>query len=241
MDELRLRQRLLWRIRRRYEIVTEPIELGHLRLLFTRVADPDLVLDQVAAEETRRARLGLPPLPDEQLHLPYWAQLWDSSAGLASFLARSQAASLLSVRDKSVLDLGCGMGLAGTAAAALGATVTFADMETPALLFAALNSLPWRRRVHLRRLNWRSESLNRRFQMILGADILYEKAQWPHLDAFWVRHLDAAGIVVLAEPGRQSGEGFLHWLDRSRWRVSEHSLPGRASPLRIFMLRMCQG
>ena len=77
-----------------------------------------------------------------------------------------------------VLDLGCGMGLAGTVAAALGAHVLFADLEPPALLFAALNSLPWRDRIRTRRTNWRTDDLGQQFPLILGADILYEKQQW---------------------------------------------------------------
>ena len=43
------------------------------------------------------------------------------------------------------------MGLTGTVAAAMGADVTFADLEAPALLFARMNSLPFDPEEHVGR------------------------------------------------------------------------------------------
>src|SRR5207247_1894452 len=90
---------------------------------------------------------------DNELHLPYWAELWDSGLGLAQFLvtntdkltrwqgdkvkqASSQLVTLSPSHPVKILDIGCGMGLAGMAAAAMGAKVLLADLETHALLFA---------------------------------------------------------------------------------------------------------
>lgn len=131
------------------------------------------------------------------------------------------------------------MGLSGTVAAALGAEVMFADIETPALLFARLNSLPYRSRVRTRRLNWRTDRLQRRFDLILGADIIYERAQWEFLEPFWKSHLLPDGKVLLGEPGRQTGELFIDWIRSRPWqlRVYEEPAPPRPKPIRIFELR----
>src|SRR5690242_15221222 len=83
---VRLRQRLLWRIRRRYQTVTERRSIGGLELSFTRIADPDLVLEEVAAEEDRRDLKVGARRDAQQLHLPYWAELWDSASGVGQFL-----------------------------------------------------------------------------------------------------------------------------------------------------------
>jgi len=226
--------RLLARIHRRYQTKTETLHIGPLQIPFTRIADPDVVLDQVAAEEDRREKKSGQRLDGEELHLPYWAELWESGLGIGKQLINSPQL----VRDKDVLDLGCGMGLAGTVAAALGANVLFADLEPDSLLFATLNSLPWREKIRTRRLNWQKDHLDERFDLILGADILYEKQQWNFLEPFWHQHIKNHGSVLLGEPGRQTGDLFLEWMRSKSWRIekSEQSVPTRPRPIRLFNL-----
>jgi predicted nicotinamide N-methyase len=223
---------LLWRIRQKYETVTQDVAVGPLSLRFTRIADPNRVLDLVAEEEDRRDKLAGRRRDEAVLHLPYWAELWDSAMAVAEELAAMQVSGL------GVLDLGCGMGLTGTAAAALGANVLFADLEPDALLFATLNSLPWRQRVRTWQLDWRTARLDERFDLIVGADILYERTQWPHLEPFWREHLAAGGTVLLGEPGRQTGDLFLDWINGRPWELvqSERPVATRPRPIRLFKL-----
>src|SRR5689334_2532686 len=121
-----LAARLLARIHRRYQTKSQTLHIGPLKIPFTRIADPDVVLDQVAAEEDRREKQSGQRHEGEELHLPYWAELWESGLGIGQMLVASPDL----VRGKKVLDLGCGMGLAGTVAAASGANVLFADLES---------------------------------------------------------------------------------------------------------------
>jgi predicted nicotinamide N-methyase len=255
----KLRHRLLHRICRRYQVITEPVEIGPLRFPFTRIVDPDRVLDEVAAEADLRDRLTGRAAPDDQLHLPYWAEVWESGRGVGEYLSAECKVKSAELEEKgvakpdrpplctlhsslctysSVLDLGCGMGMAGTVAAALGARVLFADLEAPSLLFARLNSLPWRRRVRTRRLDWKSDRLGERFELIVGADILYERIQWPWLHAFWRDHLAPGGRVILGEPGRQTGDAFVDWIRTQGWKlaVERVSLASRPRPIRIFII-----
>ena len=94
------------------------------------------MLDQVCDEQDARERATDERREGNELHLPYWAELWDSSIGVGHWLVRSD------LRNRQVLDLGCGMGFAGTVAAAMGHRVILADLESQALLFARLNTLP---------------------------------------------------------------------------------------------------
>jgi predicted nicotinamide N-methyase len=164
--------------------------------------------------------------------------LWDSAPGVARWLLAEHAQRRLA-RCRA-LDLGCGMGLTGTVAAMLGAHVTFADLETPALLFARLNSLPWRSRIRTRQLNWRVDRIKERFDLILGADILYEVRQWEYQEPFWREHLAPGGRIALGEPGRASGDQFIDWIQRRRWRLTRLKLPvhtrPHATPIRLFLL-----
>lgn len=232
----RQRHALLWRIHRRFATVTQSVRFGDtIEFPFTRVADPDRVLDEVAEEEDRRERLG-GLRHEDPLHLPYWAELWESAGGIAQHLVEKHS-TLFGV---SVLDLGCGQGLAGCAAAAMGARVLFADLEAPALLFAKLNSLPFSSRVRTRRLNWQTDHLDQRFDLILGADILYERKQWQHLEPFWRAHLNAGAAVLLAEPGRQTGDMFIEWIGEQGWWLERFSqvVPTRPTPIRILQLTL---
>ena len=111
-----------------------------------------------------------------------------------------------------VLDLGCGMGFTGMMAALLGHAVLFADLEPPALLFARLNAIRWSTRIRTRQLNWQTARLDETFDLILGADILYERNQWEFLEPFWRAHLSPAGSILLGEPGRQTGDDFPTWI-----------------------------
>jgi predicted nicotinamide N-methyase len=231
----RRRNRLLSRIHLRYQTCDEVLAVGDLKLHFTRIAEPDRVLDDAAAAEAN------PPAGSAVPAVPYWAELWDSALGLAAWLA-SPDSPLLRYRTEApatVLDLGCGMGLAGTSAAALGARVTFADFQTLALLFARLNSLPWHERIDVRRVDWRHDSLERPFDLILGADILYERSQWEYLDRFWRLHLAPGGLIALGEPGRQTGEGFVAWVVDRGWVLNEtRQIAGSGSkPIRVLLLR----
>ena len=223
------------RIARRYETVTRPLRIGHLELTFTRIKEPDRVLDQIVEEEDRRERLTGERKNGEELHLPYWAELWDSSFGLGMHLVQR-------ANDRptgNVLDLGCGMGLSGLVAAALGARVTLGDLEAPALLFARLNTLPFCHRARVRLLDWRRDRLEERFDLILGADVLYERAQWDYLEPFWRAHLAPNGAVLLGEPGRQTGELFPKWIAARGWSLTRFDQPvsTRPNPVRVFELR----
>jgi predicted nicotinamide N-methyase len=130
------------------------------------------------------------------------------------------------------------MGFAGTVAAMLGHRVTFADIETPALLFARLNSIAYRDRVRIRRIDWKRDRLGEKFDLILGADVLYDREQWEHLEPFWRAHLCTAGVVLLGEPGRQTGEMFDDWIRSRGWLMerSEQRVSTRELPIRLFRI-----
>lgn len=228
------RKALLDRIRRTYRTRSQPVRLGEIAFEFLRIADPDEVLDAVAAEADRNEHeSGRRDATGDTLHLPYWAELWDSSYVIGAMLAsRGDLAGV------EVLDLGCGMGLTACAAAAAGARVLMADLEPPALLFAEYNAWPWRERVTPRVTDWQRDRLGRRFPLIVGADILYERKQWEYLDRFFREHLADGGEVLLGEPGRQTGELFIPWAEAYDWSVSVTSRPvdTRRVPVRVMTL-----
>jgi predicted nicotinamide N-methyase len=222
------------RIARKYQTVTESITLAGRTYSFTRIADPNRVLDQVAAEEDRLEKVHGRRKDGDYLHLPYWAELWDSAYAMGQLLLDRFA-----YREFSVLDLGCGMGFTGMVAASLEHRVCFADLEPDALLFAQLNAMPFGSRTRARQTDWRRDQLGERFDVILGADILYERKQWEYLERFWQSHLAENGRVLLGEPGRKTGDDFPAWIEKLGWKLSSH-LCTIASGRSIRLFEVCQ-
>lgn len=210
------RTRLLARIRREFDVTEEMLAFGGgAPIRFTRVADPNAVLDEVCRLETLREQ-GI--APRRELHVPYWAAVWESGVAVSAHLTRRAASA--PIADLRALDLGCGMGMAGAAMAAIGARVTLGDIDTAALLFARLNTLPWAERCRVARCDWRTDDLPGPFDLIVGADVLYEVSQWPYVEAFTRRRLAPGGLLVLGEPGRPAAKGFADWLREKGWSLA---------------------
>lgn len=137
---------------------------------------------------------------------PYWVRIWPAS--LAAARAIHLAGSLQGLR---ALDLGCGLGLPGQAAARAGAAVTFADQETDATAFACWNAAAFDAAETPRgvALDWARQTLDGVFDVILLSDVSYRTLHHEPLR----RHLDAClapgGLVLHADPHRELATRFL--------------------------------
>ncbi len=207
-----------------YDVVSTSYAFGSINLDVISLSDPDSLLD----EATLNAAHG-----DMAWH-PYWGKLWDSAIGLASILADQD----LTGRD--VLDLGCGLGITGTVAAARGAQVVLADHAPPALDFARLNSWSWRERVEVTFVDWRTSDLGREFDLIVGADIVYDRQDVPFLDRFWKRHLKSGGTILLTDPARLMTLDLMPLIQAAGWKIDRRPLstPLLTKPVNVFTLTL---
>jgi predicted nicotinamide N-methyase len=120
------------------------------------------------------------------LHEPaYWIFCWASGLALAQRILREPEL----VRGKKVLDFGAGSGVVACAAALAGASEVVACDIDPASLRAcaanaALNAVSVR-------LADDFFTLTESFDLVLAADVLYDKANHGFLDAFLQRAPDA--------------------------------------------------
>jgi len=213
---------------RLFDLETVSVEVGvdvdPLRIDFTRVRDPDQVLDQACARETTG---------EASQRVPYWAAVWESAQGVVGHLLGS---GLLRPGLK-VLDLGCGMGLAGTLLAKAGCDVTMVDYEEESLMVARINAVSAGVPVRVGLCDWRTDRLGERFELIVGSDVLYETEQWPFLESFWKVQLESGGRVVLGEPCRPKADDFADWVTLRGWQVRliEHQTV-EAKRIRVFTL-----
>ena len=153
-------------------LVAEPLPGTDLRLWLIDAANMDRAF---SPEETRRI-LEEPP---------YWSFCWASGLVLARWLAERPEW----VRGKRVLDFGAGSGVAAIAAAKAGAAeVVACDLDPLALAAcqanAALNEVE---------LRYSQDFFGEadRFDVIIVADVLYDRANLPLLDHFLSRGREA--------------------------------------------------
>ena len=134
------------------------IDIGNMRRAFD-------------ADETRRI-LEQPP---------YWSFCWASGLVLARWLAENPQW----VRGKRVLDFGAGSGVVAIAAAMAGAAeVVACDLDPLALSACRANA-----ELNQVTLGYSSDFFNEqdRFDLIIVADVLYNRANLPLLDQFLSR------------------------------------------------------
>ena len=190
--------------------------LGDARLVVTDLPgtalklwliDPQNMDRSFTADETRRI-LYEPP---------YWAFCWASGLALARYLAEQPHW----VQGKRVLDFGAGSGVAAIAAARAGALEVLAcDLDPLALAACRANA-----ELNDVQLHYSSDFFAEadRFDLILVADVLYDRENLPLLDQFLTR-----GQQVLVADSRV--RDFKHPLYRQLDSLKALTLPDLAEP-----------
>lgn len=200
-----------------FELSETIICIAGVNRRWLQVHEPDKVLDASAA------------LPDRVSNSPYWAARWPSASALDNQLAR------YALRDCNVLELGCGSGIAGFSAASRGARVTFTDAVNHAVQLTRLNTWSLRDRCDYQTLRWAERGLSKRFDYVLGADLVYDTEHFVALEQCVCSHLENGGKFILAEPGRQSGEAFQRHMKSLGWKENTYCLEWEShSPIRIM-------
>jgi predicted nicotinamide N-methyase len=186
------------------QLVAEPLPGTDLRLWLIDANNMDRAF---SPEETRRI------LEDP----PYWSFCWASGLALARFLAEQPQW----VKGKRILDFGAGSGVAGIAAVKAGALeVVACDLDPVAIQACRANAEL--NGVALRYSNdfFAEED---RFDLILVADVLYDRANLPLLDQFLSR-----GKQALVADSRV--RDFQHPLYRRLGILEALTLPDLAEP-----------
>jgi predicted nicotinamide N-methyase len=171
---------------RRFELATSQVPIGArtYELLKPRSVDELISEEDFAIDE----------------RIPYWADCWPSGRILAERLARETG------QGRSLLELGCGIGLVSVVAAAAGFRVLASDYYADALEFTAANA---ERNgvdgVDTRLIDWRSlpDDLGE-FDLVVAADVLYELPQAALIAEVLKRALSPGGWGLITDPGRRT-------------------------------------
>ncbi|MBX3015923.1 MAG: methyltransferase domain-containing protein [Caldilineaceae bacterium] len=184
----------------RFPLATVTLPLADQLWQITCVVDQDALLDGVSEVE----------------HVPYGFLLWESAIALAQLLQTRRA----ELAGKRILELGAGVGFAGVVAQHLGATVWQTDHRADLLVLAAANAA--QNQVappHQFLADWRTWDHTPRYDYILGADILYERAMHRHLLPIFRQNLAPSGQLLLTDPSRPQALELLAQLESDGWHV----------------------
>ena len=169
-------------------LIREQVIVEGQTFIILRPSESDRLLDHPSV----RAAFAV----DE--YMPYWADLWPAARMLAKAIVKEKWPPGL-----SVLEVGCGLGLPGVAALAMGARVTFSDYDKTALRFAAdtaeLNGFD---NYETLQMDWRYPPADRQFPMILAADLIYELRNVAPLVALIKQLLTPNGECLLTDQDR---------------------------------------
>lgn len=156
-------------------------------------------------------------LDRESDRLPYGAMLWPASIALAHALLADANA----LRGKRVLELGAGTGIPGIVASTFGADVLQIDRSEIALHLCARNKERNRASsIEVRDVDWDTFESDVKFDLILGADVLYAETMHDRLRAICDDYLAPGGKVLFADPLRSQGLHMLEAMEASGWCVS---------------------
>lgn len=130
---------------------------------------------------------------------PIFGVIWPSSEVLANYLYDYD------LKDKRILEVGCGIGLVSLALNKLDADITATDYHPEAGNFLDVNTkLNEDEKIPFVRASWDdnyNEELGK-FDLIVGSDLLYERDHVPLLSNFINEHAAPNCKAILANPSR---------------------------------------
>jgi predicted nicotinamide N-methyase len=174
----------------RFEPVERRIEVAGTTVSIWRPPDMESLIDIVAFETDER--------------IPYWADVWESAIVLAEELAG------LDGRGRTLLELGCGLGLPALVAARAGFAVTATDYEAAALEGVRFNAdFNGVGPILTREIDWRRPPADLpRHDVVVAADVLYEPHHATALAGVIAATLAPGGLALVADPCRQHAAAF---------------------------------
>ena len=174
--------------------------------------------------------------PDDLFHhFPLWCKLWEASRILAAFLSHKPVEP-----RKQLIEIGAGLGLVSIAAAAAGHDITLTDYNLHALEFARanahINGLP---QLAVQRLDWNRPDLDRKFDLLVGSEVIYKKQDFEPLIRLFQHALQPHGEIILASEARGIMTEFLHHIEPDyHFKFKETALQAQGRKTRVILIKL---
>jgi predicted nicotinamide N-methyase len=196
-----------------FKVTAHEINIGDKAYQALSVTNFDELYEQLLAKGLQHEDVA-----DERI--PYWAELWPSAVGLATHLVNYKDL----MTNKTVLEIGCGLGLPSIVAVSLGSHAIATDYLKDAVDFAARNAaLNDITDIAFQTLDWRRAEGFGKFDILLASDVAYERSQFDHLENAFKHLVKPHGLILLSEPNRYIAEPFLADLIKAGYSLEKFS------------------
>lgn len=189
--------------------IWEDVPAGGLSLRVRRPPSAEDLIDEAEFADDER--------------LPYWAEVWPSGRVLCGVLAQMDLAG------RSVIELGAGIGTGAMVAAMRGARALATDWYPDAVEFSRWNARNLGLDMRAEVMDWRDPPVAvldaAPFDLVVGADILYEARNGVALGALVPALCGPASQVIIADPRRPDARPFVDAMQRSGWEYRRDDLP----------------
>jgi len=170
---------------------------------------------------------------DPTTPFPYWAKVWPSSIALHNVLQKHPSL----IRDKTVLELGAGIGLPSLMMADITKSIQISDydLEAVELLQKNIENLQLENAQALK-LDWNTLPETIHPEVVILSDVNYDPTQFETLTKLIEKFLHQGSTVILSTPQRimaspfvQKLEGYI--IERHEALVDENGIPKEISIL----------
>jgi predicted nicotinamide N-methyase len=171
-------------------------------------------------------------------YIPYWTELWPSAIALSEYLLDHPEL----IKDKKVIELGCGLALPSLVAASIEPYEVIAtDIISDALTFAAKNALTNQNEtIQFKILDWTKNlfALVENSCIILASDIIYERRfcdQFVEILSLLAKKTFPI-TIILSEPNRNVTKNFVgavSKLSQTKHRLSTKEITNRGTNFKI--------
>ncbi|MGI6408654.1 MAG: methyltransferase [Gammaproteobacteria bacterium] len=149
-----------------------------------------------------------------------FGQLWPASKVLAGFV------KTMDLKDRRILELGCGLGLPSLTLQYRGANITASDYHPLSQTFlqynSRLNQLP---DINFLQLDWNNPPDNETYELIIASDVLYDPSLPKSLSHAIEKLASPVCKVLLSCPGRGYKNTFSRKMEKLGFILTEIPVP----------------
>ncbi len=148
---------------------------------------------------------------------PYWAKVWPSSIALHNILKKHPSL----IKDKTVLELGAGIGLPVLMMAGITKSIQISDydLEAVALLKKNIEHLQLQNAEALQ-LDWNNVPENLNPEVVILSDVNYDPTQFETLTKLIEKFIHQGSAIILSTPQRIMASPFV--LELASYIVAEY-------------------